>query len=179
MRRMIAGTVLILLACTVVPAMIRIGRKLPRERARPWVLYGTLWFGFALYLLLGAAVSHVAVAFGADPERAAIYAGLAAIAVVLAGLVNVSRGALVRRVTVPLAGLPVEKYTIVQLTDVHIGPILDRRFAQRRTATTGHEPERRRADRRVRTATEAELRSGRWALVPVAPPAEPPQARPA
>ena len=57
--------------------------------------------------------------------------------------------------------------------------ILDRRFAQRRTATTGHEPERRRADRRVRTATEAELRSGRWALVPVAPPAEPPQARPA
>lgn len=58
--------------------------------------------------------------------------------------------------------------------------ILDRRFAQRRAATAGHEPERRRADRRVRTATEAELRSGRWALVAVSPPSsDPRQARPA
>jgi predicted MPP superfamily phosphohydrolase len=124
------GTVLIVLACTAVPIMIRVGRRLPRDRARPWVLYGTLWFGLALYLLLGAAVSHIAVAFGAHPERAAIYATLAAVGVVLAGLVNVARGALVRRVTVPLPGLPVDKYTIVQLTDVHIGPIIGREFAE-------------------------------------------------
>ncbi len=125
-----AGTAVIAGACIAVPFMIRVGRKLPRERARPWVLYGSLWFGFALYLLLGAAVSHVAVAFGADPQRAAIYAALAAIGVVLAGMLNVARGAQVRRVTVPLAGLPVEKYTIVQLTDVHIGPIIGREFAE-------------------------------------------------
>ena len=124
------GTAVILLACTVVPFMIRIGRTLARERARPWVLYGSLWFGLAVYLLLGAAVSHVAVAFGADPQRAAIYSALGAVAVVLAGIVNVARGALVRHVTVPLSGLPIEKYTIVQLTDVHIGPIIGREFAE-------------------------------------------------
>jgi hypothetical protein len=58
--------------------------------------------------------------------------------------------------------------------------ILDRRFAQRRRAATTREPERRRAaDRRVRTATEAELRAGRWTLVPVAGSMVPPHARPA
>jgi predicted MPP superfamily phosphohydrolase len=124
------ATAFMLVAIVAVPAMMRVGRRLPRERARPWVLYGSLWFGFALYLFLGAAVSHVAVALGADPQRAAVWAGIAAIAVVLAGMINVARGALVRRVTVPLAGLPVEKYTIVQLTDVHIGPIIGREFAE-------------------------------------------------
>jgi hypothetical protein len=58
--------------------------------------------------------------------------------------------------------------------------ILDRRFAQRRRAATTREPERRRAaDRRVRTATEAELRAGRWTLVPVAGSMVSPHARPA
>ena len=40
------------------------------------------------------------------------------------GLVHVARGPRVRRVKVPLAKLPVASYTIVQLTDVHIGPML-------------------------------------------------------
>lgn len=124
------GTATIASACVLVPILIRVGRKLPRERARPWVMSGSLWFGFALYLLLGAAISHIAVAFGANAERAAIYAAIGAIAVVLAGLVNVARGALVRHVTVPVPGLPVERYTIVQLTDVHIGPIIGREFAE-------------------------------------------------
>jgi predicted MPP superfamily phosphohydrolase len=124
------GTVLLVIACVSVPAMIRVGRRLPREQARPWVLSGSLWIGFGLYLFLGAAISHIAVLFGADPRRAAMYAAIGAIGVVLAGLVNVARGPLVRRVTVPLAGLPVPTYTIVQLTDVHIGPIIGREFAE-------------------------------------------------
>jgi hypothetical protein len=57
--------------------------------------------------------------------------------------------------------------------------ILDRRFVQRRTRAGGSEPERRRGDRRLRAATEAELRSGRWTLVPVSEPPAPPHARPA
>ncbi|MFN0246053.1 MAG: metallophosphoesterase [Kofleriaceae bacterium] len=124
------ATSLMVVAIVAVPVMMRVGRRLPRERARPWVLYGSLWFSFALYLFLGAAVSHLAVAFGADPGRAAVWAGIGAIAVVVAGMINVARGALVRHVTVPLAGLPVDTYTIVQLTDVHIGPIIGREFAE-------------------------------------------------
>jgi hypothetical protein len=57
--------------------------------------------------------------------------------------------------------------------------VLDRRFAQRRTGGASHEPERRRAERRVRTATEAELRAGRWTLVPVSEPSPPRARRPA
>lgn len=124
------GTIVVVVACAGVPFMLRNARRLPRERARAWVIAGSLWFGLALYLWLGALVSHVAVAFGADPERAAMYAALAAVGVVIAGALNVARGALVRRVTVPLRGLTVEKYTIVQLTDVHIGPIIGRDFAE-------------------------------------------------
>ena len=124
------GTIVVIVAAIAVPFMIRVGRRLPRERARPWVLYGSLWFGLALYLFLGALISHIAVGFGVDPERAATYAVLGAVIVVIAGLVNVARGALVRRVTVPLVGLPVDKYTVVQLTDVHIGPIIGREFAE-------------------------------------------------
>ena len=112
------------------PLTMRFGRRLPRERARPWLLLGYLWFGFATYLLLGAALSHVAVACGVDTLRAALVCGGAAIAIVLAGLVNVARGPVVRRVRVPLERLPVASYTIVQLTDVHIGPLIGREFAE-------------------------------------------------
>ncbi len=58
--------------------------------------------------------------------------------------------------------------------------ILDRRFAQRRrTSAIAPDPERRSAERRVRVATEAELRAGRWTLVPVSGAMAPPRARPA
>jgi len=60
-----------------------------------------------------------------------------------------------------------------------VGVTLDRRFTQRRAGTTGREPDRRRGERRLRTATEAELRAGRWTLVPVSEPSAPPHARPA
>src|SRR5262245_30021526 len=92
-------------------------RKLPRARARPWLLVGYLWLGLAAYLLLGAIASHVAVAFGADARFAAQVAAAAALVVVALGLANVARGPLVTRVRVPMPKLPVERYTIVHLSD--------------------------------------------------------------
>ena len=79
-------------------------------------------------MLLGALGSHVAVAFGASARGAAQVAAAAAIAVVIAGLLNVARGAVVKRVRVPLARFPLASYTIVHLTDVHIGPLIGRAF---------------------------------------------------
>jgi hypothetical protein len=109
-------------------------RGLPRRRARRVLLVGYLWFALATYLLLGAAASHVAVALGAG-ARAAALAGLGgAAAIVLGGLVHVARGPRVRRVEVPLANLPIDAYTIVQLTDVHIGPLIGRAFVERLVA---------------------------------------------
>jgi predicted MPP superfamily phosphohydrolase len=126
-----AATVLVIAGWPSLPAMFRFVRPMRRERARPLLLAGYTWFGFATYLLLGALASHVAVAFGADPRIAALAGGGAAVGVVLIGLLHVARGPLVRRQRIPLPGLPVEQYTIVQLTDVHIGPVIGRDFAER------------------------------------------------
>ena len=99
------GTAVLGLFAPIFPFTLRLTRRLPRQRARPWLLAGYLWFGFAAYFLLGAIASQLAVAFGAHPRDAAIVCGAAAIAVVLAGLVNVARGPTVHRVRIPLAGL--------------------------------------------------------------------------
>jgi predicted MPP superfamily phosphohydrolase len=124
------ATVLVIILAPTFPLTMRWGRRLSREAARPWLLLGYIWFGFATYLLLGAAASHIAVACGANARDAALVAGGAAIAVVVGGLLHVARGPLVRRVRVPLARLPVPSYRIVQLTDVHIGPLIGREFAE-------------------------------------------------
>jgi hypothetical protein len=111
------------------PLTIRIGRQLPRDAARPWLLVGYLWFGFATYFLLGALASHVAVACGVDGREAAQICGGIAIAVVIAGLLNVARGAVVKTTRVPLPRLA-RPYTIAHLTDVHIGAVIGREFAE-------------------------------------------------
>lgn len=125
------GTVLVVVLAPSMPASLFVSRRMSREAARPYLLVGYLWFGLATYLLLGAAASQLAVAFGADAQLAAAVAGGAAIATVLYGLAHVARGPRVRRVSIPLANLRTTSFTIVQLTDVHIGPMLGREFATR------------------------------------------------
>ena len=125
-----AGTGLLVLLAPSFPLMWRVRRGLTRDAARPWLLVGYIWFGFVIYLLLGAIASHIAVAFGIDVRTAAQYCAVAAVVVVIAGLVNVARGPVVKRVRVPIARLPVESYTIAHLTDVHIGTLIGREFAE-------------------------------------------------
>jgi hypothetical protein len=50
----------------------------------------------------------------------------------LGGIVNVARGYDVRRVRIPLAKLPksASGYSIVQITDVHVGPTIGRSFVE-------------------------------------------------
>jgi uncharacterized protein len=104
-------------------------RAMPRHIRRRWLLPGYLWFGFATYLLLGAVASHIAVAFGTPAVKAAQIAGAASILVVIAGLLNVARGATVKRVRIPMEQLA-KPFTIVQLTDVHIGSLIGKDFAE-------------------------------------------------
>lgn len=128
--RAIATVVLVVLAPSL-PAGSILSRRMPREAARPYLLLAFGWFGVATYLLLGAAGTHLAVVFGADPRLAAACGGGAALATVIYGFVHVARGPRVRHVEISLAKLPVASYTMVQLTDVHIGPILGRAFAEK------------------------------------------------
>ena len=124
------ASALMALCAPIFPFTLRLSRRLPRERARPWLLAGYLWFGLAAYLLLGAIASQVAVALGAGARDAAMICGAVATAVVVAGLVNVARGPTVHRVRVPIAGLRAP-YTMVQLSDVHVGHMIGRRFVER------------------------------------------------
>jgi hypothetical protein len=126
------ATVLVAGFGTMFPLMRRFAWRLPRESARPWMLTGYMWFGFALYLLPAAAIGHVAVALGVDARDAAIAGIATAGVIVVGGLLNVARGPVVRRVQVPLGPrLGVASYTIIQLTDVHIGPLIGEEFAER------------------------------------------------
>ena len=58
------GTVIVAVLGPTFPETLFVGRRLPRERARPWLLVGYLWFGFATYLLLARGATSV-IAFGA------------------------------------------------------------------------------------------------------------------
>lgn len=129
----VLATVAIVVLAPTLPMTIFVARRVTRERAKPvlWIAYS--WFGCATYLLLAAALAHVAVAGVGIAPRTAAAGGLGAAAIAVAyGLVHAQRGPFVRRVRVPLAKLPAsaEGYTIVQLTDIHIGWTLDAHFAE-------------------------------------------------
>jgi predicted MPP superfamily phosphohydrolase len=128
----VVATVALVVLAPSLPMATFVLRRLPRAAARPYVWLAYTWFGLAVYLLLAAAVTHLVCAIaGTDPRTAALAGVGAAVATVIYGLVHVARGPIVRRVRVPLAKLPAaaDGYTIVQLTDVHIGPLLGDRFA--------------------------------------------------
>lgn len=128
------GTAIVALFAPSFPIIMRIRHRFTREGGRPWLLVGYLWFGFSTYFLLAAVASHVAVAFGAEVEQAAKVCVVVAIAVVVAGLVNVARGPVIKRVRVPLARLPVESYTIAHITDLHVGALIGADFVERLVA---------------------------------------------
>jgi len=142
----LALTLTILVLGVLVPLAFLALRWLPRVANVPvaWVAY--TWMGFMLYLLLLAAASDAMHAIAAlaqalprDPERRRVLARAAALAVGAAaglvgtgGVLNVVRGFDVRRVRIPLAKLSkgASGYSIVQMSDVHVGPTLGREFVE-------------------------------------------------
>jgi predicted MPP superfamily phosphohydrolase len=127
------GTALVFGLSPSLPMTIFVARRFSRDRAKPLLWFAYTWFGCAVYLLLAAALSQVATVAGASPRDAAGVALAATLVTIAYGLVHARRGPFVRRVRVPLAKLPVaaDGYTIVQLTDVHIGWTLGSHFADR------------------------------------------------
>jgi len=113
--------------------------------ARRWLAWpASLWMGFGFYLvvatsatdLLGALLGAAAAAPG--PAAAVTAARVQAASVVLVallaggvGLRAALRPPALRRIEVALSRWPraLDGFRIVQLSDLHIGPVLDRRFA--------------------------------------------------
>lgn len=133
-----------------VPACFWLGRVLPPDRGRTLLLALNVWFGVVLWLVVGLAVADLALLLARgvarlggvplDPERRRLLAR--GVAVTLVALVSVAiplamRNALapvtVRTVDVTLSRLParLSGFSLVQLSDLHLGPTLRRDFVER------------------------------------------------
>jgi predicted MPP superfamily phosphohydrolase len=140
------ATIALFTLMAVIPLMFLTLRDAPNWFAVPvaWVAY--VWIGLMFYLfvfgVIGDLVRGSAWLTGLtprDPERRALMlrvlagsVGSAALLTGLGGILYAARGPKVKRVEVPLAKLPPEGdgYTIVQLTDIHIGPTLGHDFLE-------------------------------------------------
>jgi predicted MPP superfamily phosphohydrolase len=108
-------------------------------RVLGWPAY--IWLATCFYLLLGLGLSDLAIAvLGlSGPEIAAQRAQLvlgSVFAIIALGFANVMRLPRVKRVEHAIEGLPaaLDGYRIVQLSDVHIGTLIGKRFVSRLTA---------------------------------------------
>ncbi len=140
----IATILLVLLAASIPTAMI-LSRMLPRDEIKPLSWLAFVWMGALFMLLLSTgAVNTLSTLFSfipssplADPTRrlffargAAVVSTIAGVALSGYGLWSAWRGAHVKSVAIKLAKLnpALAGYKIIQLTDVHIGPTLDKEF---------------------------------------------------
>lgn len=98
----------------------------------------TIWMGMLFWLLLtlwaADAIVWLFAIEGAGPLRALVVGGLVTTATV-AGMVDVWRGPYDVRVEIELDRWPqaLDGYRIAQISDIHIGALLDHRFARRLT----------------------------------------------
>jgi len=88
-----------------------------------------------LVLIAAAAVDALrpgAIDIAAVVVPSARAVAIGAVLVTFWGFVNARRDARVRRVEVPIAGLPavLDGFTIAQVSDVHVGPTIKRRFVE-------------------------------------------------
>ncbi len=144
-----SGLVLAGLAAGALTLVLQpLGERLLAPPASRWIAWpASLWMGTAFFLLVGGLATDLlgllagAAAVGAPPGTGA---GRVQAVLILAlglgaagrGLHEVRRGPALRRETVRLARWPaaLDGFRIVQISDVHIGPILDRAFAAELTA---------------------------------------------
>jgi len=117
-----------------------------RTLARPWRSWiawpGSIWMGFAFLMLLGVlATDGLLVLLGsAGGSEASLgvarwrAAGVAGLCFVASGLAlrRALQGPELKRLELCLPAWPreLDGFRIVQLSDIHIGPLLDRRFAR-------------------------------------------------
>jgi predicted MPP superfamily phosphohydrolase len=120
-------------------------RHLRPRHARYVIWPASVWIGVAFYLALGLGVSEIVYAFAsaafasggpgepttAAAARAAVVT-LAALGVSGVALANGLRPPRLERVEIHLARWPgvLDGFRIVQISDIHIGALLDRRFAR-------------------------------------------------
>ena len=134
----VVGVLLLAGSTLLMPAGLMASRFRRWKYADQLAWAGLLAMGFFSSLLVLTAVRDVALGvlslFGADSaalvQGSAIGVPLLALAVTLVGLVNARRVARVVEVEVPIKDLPaaLHGYSIVQISDVHVGPTIKRGY---------------------------------------------------
>jgi uncharacterized protein len=133
-----------LIASAVATPLWPVARRIERQPLRDRLIFASMIAIGAFSSLLALTVARdiafgVSGAIGAGAATAALrYPGalvvliLAAIATLL-GYANARMRARIRRVDVPIAGLPaaLDGFSIVQITDLHVGASIKRRFLER------------------------------------------------
>ena len=140
-----------------IPATFYLGRVLPPDRGAVLLTLSYTWLGVLFLLLMLVAATDLAqfavrllrqlgeTQPPVSPERRVALArlvgggvALAASGATSAALVVARRAATIREVRVALKGLPtpLRGTTIVQLSDLHVGPTLRREFVERVVART-------------------------------------------
>ena len=124
--------------CVLIPTAF-LGRRAPDRRiADRWTWAGMMALGHFSMLLVLTLLRDVALLASLPwglpslSETTAIAVPLLAAAASLFGLFSARRTASVRRVDVPIAGLPaaLQGFRIAQITDVHVGPTVKRGYVQ-------------------------------------------------
>ncbi len=141
-----AGTALIVGGGLLVPVAMFLAKRVPREYVELMALAAFAWLGSLLYLIIGLAPWEIARKVrersqddttAPDPARrlflARAAAGTAMVGsggIVTVGVSNALGDITTPEVNVTLDRLPkaLDGFRIVQLSDVHIGAILDKRF---------------------------------------------------
>jgi uncharacterized protein len=135
-------------ALAVMPLVEPIAERLVGCRRARWIAWpGYLYMGLSLLLLVALGTSDLLLgitgaAFGAGSAAGtwdvavargqAVLSTLAALAAGGVALVTALRPPVLRRIEIPLERwpAPLDGFRIVQVSDVHIGAMLDRRFAE-------------------------------------------------
>ncbi len=113
-------------------------RRLPlpwmRWLSLPIVIWmGILWFSFSAWAIADAVAWSMGAAGGAEigAQGRAVFVGFVVFLAVVQGLRGALRIPAVRRVEIEIARWPasLDGFRIAQISDIHIGPVLDRRFA--------------------------------------------------
>jgi predicted MPP superfamily phosphohydrolase len=141
---LLAALVLLGASLVIVPIAERLA-PLPLVRVLAWP--SSVWMGLMFLLFVGLAGSDLLLWLAAGPAQAAVagaelpgdpsriralLVGALALGAGGVGVANALRGPQSRRVEITLARWPraLDGFRIVQISDIHIGPILGRRFAR-------------------------------------------------
>lgn len=128
------GIMLLVLSACLMPLGLMATRFKRSEYADQIAWAGLLAMGFFSSLLVLTFLRDLVLLFAGDAlaHASALAVPLAALAVTVVGFINARRTARVVRVDVPIAGLPeaLQGYSIVQISDVHVGPTIKRRYIE-------------------------------------------------